>query len=254
MASTTRADGRSSDAIRPITIEVGVQKNPEGSVIYQCGGTRVLIAASVDENVPGWMRGKGNGWVTAEYAMHPRANPQRKEREGRRGQIDGRTQEIQRLIGRALRSIVALDKLGERQIIVDCDVLDADGGTRTAAITGGFVALAMAIDSLRKRGLLVNGVLRSEVAAISAGLVDGRCLVDLPYVEDSKAEVDLNVVSDGRGGLIEVQGTAEGAPVPRGVFDQLVDLGMAAMVPLRAAQDAALAKAGVDLARLRVAP
>jgi ribonuclease PH len=252
MTSKTRADGRSSDAIRPVTIEVGVQKNPEGSVMYACGGTRLLIAASIDENVPGWMRGKGKGWVTAEYAMHPRANPQRKDREGRRGQIDGRTQEIQRLIARSLRSVVQLEKLGERQIIVDCDVLDADGGTRTAAITGGFVALALALDNLRKRGLLQNGVLRGEVAAISSGLVEGRCLVDLPYIEDSKAEVDLNVVSDGRGGLIEVQGTAEGAPVPRAAFDQLVDLGMAAMPALRAAQDEALGKAGVDLARLQV--
>ncbi len=252
MTTKTRADGRSSDAIRPVTIEVGVQKNPEGSVMYACGGTRLLIAASIDETVPGWMRGKGKGWVTAEYAMHPRANPQRKDREGRRGQIDGRTQEIQRLIARSLRSVVQLDKLGERQVIVDCDVLDADGGTRTAAITGGFVALAIALDTLRKRGLLQHGILRSEVAAISAGLVDGRVLVDLPYVEDSKAEVDLNVVSDGRGGLIEVQGTAEGAPVPRAVFDQLVDLGMAAMPSLRAAQDEALAKAGVELSRLQV--
>jgi ribonuclease PH len=252
MASLSRADGRSSDAIRPVSIDIGFQKNPEGSVLYQCGGTRVLVSASVDENVPGWMRGKGNGWVTAEYAMHPRANPQRKEREGRRGQIDGRTQEIQRLIGRALRSVVQLDRLGERQIIVDCDVLDADGGTRTASITAGFVALAIALDSVRKRGLFAQGVLRSEVAAISSGLVDGRCLVDLPYVEDSKAEVDLNVVSDGKNGLIEVQGTAEGAPVPRAIFDQLVDLALGAMPTLRAAQDAALAKAGVDLDRLRV--
>lgn len=252
MASLTRSDGRGSDQIRPISIEVGFQKNPEGSVLYRCGGTRVLISASVDENVPGWMRGKGNGWVTAEYAMHPRANPQRKEREGRRGQIDGRTQEIQRLIGRSLRSVVRLDRLGERQIIVDCDVLDADGGTRTASITGGFVALALALDALKKRGLVQQPLVRSELAAISAGLVGGRCLVDLPYEEDSKADVDLNVVSDGRGGLIEVQGTAEGAPVPRETFDRLVDLGMAAMPALRAAQDAALAKAGVDLSKLLV--
>jgi ribonuclease PH len=252
MVSLTRPDGRGSDQIRPISIETGFQQNPEGSVLYRCGGTRVLISASIDESVPGWMRGKGGGWVTAEYAMHPRANPQRKDREGRRGTIDGRTQEIQRLIGRSLRSVVRLDRLGERQIIVDCDVLDADGGTRTASITGGFVALALALDTLRKRGLVQQPVLRSELAAISAGLVEGRCLVDLPYAEDSKAEVDLNVVSDGRGGLIEVQGTAEGAPVPRATFDQLVDLGMGAMPALRAAQDEALARAGVELKRLLV--
>jgi len=249
---STRVDGRSSDAIREITIETGFLKNPEGSVLYRCGGTRVLISASVEESVPAWMRGKGNGWLTAEYAMHPRANPQRKERDGRKGRIDGRTQEIQRLVGRALRSAVNFGKLGERQITIDCDVLDADGGTRTASITGGFVALALALDVLRKRGSVAAGVLRAPIAAISAGLVDGKRLLDLAYVEDSKAEVDLNVVASSPTSIVEVQGTAEGAPVPRTDFDGLVDLGLAAMPALRAAQDRALVAAGVNLAALGI--
>lgn len=247
----TRTDGRSFDAIRPITIETGFQKFPEGSVLYRCGATRVLVSASVDETLPGWLRGKGRGWVTAEYAMHPRANPQRQDRDSRKGRLDGRVSEIQRLVGRSLRSAVALEKLGERQIVVDCDVLDADGGTRTAAITAGFVALALALDGLRKRGLVTPGVLRSPVCALSVGLVAGAPMCDLAYVEDSAAEVDLNVVSDGAGGIVEVQGTAEGAPVPRSTFDTLVDLALGAMPALRAAQDAALGRAGVDLARLR---
>ncbi len=250
---TTRLDGRSADAIRPIEIQTGYQKNPEGSVLYRCGGTRVLIAASVEETLPPWLRGKGSGWVTAEYAMHPRANPQRKEREGRKGRIDGRTQEIQRLVGRALRSAVDLTKLGERQITIDCDVLDADGGTRTASITGGFVALALALDGLKKRGLVGAGVLRAPVAAISAGLVAGQRLIDLAYVEDSKAAVDLNVVAASVDDVIEVQGTAEGAPVARADFDGLVDLGLAAMPALRAAQNRALEAAGVRLDALGLA-
>jgi ribonuclease PH len=247
---TSRTDGRSADAIRDVKIETGFQKNPEGSVLYTCGGTRVLISASIEESLPPWLRGKGGGWVTAEYAMHPRANPQRKDRDGRKGKIDGRTQEIQRLIGRALRSAVALERLGERQITVDCDVLDADGGTRTASITGGFVALALALASLKKRGVVGPGVVRAPVAAISAGLVSGKLLLDLCYTEDSKAEVDLNVVAGEGGTIVEVQGTAEGAPVPRAHFDGLVDLSLSAIPTLRAAQDAALASAGVSLRSL----
>ena len=247
---STRVDGRSADAIREITIETGFQRNPEGSVLYRCGGTRVLIAASIEESVPPWMRGKGSGWVTAEYAMHPRANPQRKDRDGRKGKVDGRTQEIQRLVGRALRSAVDMKKLGERQITIDCDVLDADGGTRTASITGGFVALALALDALRKRTGLAKGVLRAPNAAISAGLVGGQRLLDLAYVEDAKAEVDLNVVASSSTAIVEVQGTAEGAPVPRADFDGLIDLGLGAIPALRAAQDRALVAAGVDLAAL----
>ena len=246
---STRVDGRGAAAIRPITIETGFQRNPEGSVLYACGGTRVLISASIDEGVSSWMRGKGNGWVTAEYAMHPRANPQRQDRDGRKGRVDGRTQEIQRLIGRSLRAAVDMSKLGERTITVDCDVLDADGGTRTASITGGFVALAIALDKLRAKGSIGAGVLRGQVAAISAGIVGGKPLVDLNYVEDSKAEVDLNVVA-GETGIIEIQGTAEGAPVPRPMWTALVDVALDSMAALRAAQDAGLAAAGVSLDRL----
>jgi ribonuclease PH len=205
-------DGRSTDAIREITIETGFLKNPEGSVLYRCGGTRVLIAASVEESVPTWMRGKGNGWVTAEYAMHPRANPQRKERDGRKGRIDGRTQEIQRLVGRALRSAVDMSKLGERQITIDCDVLDADGGTRTASITGGYVALAQCVSFMKKVGMISKPVLKDHVAAISCGIYKGTPVLDLDYDEDSTAETDANFVITGSGGLVEIQGTAEGAP------------------------------------------
>jgi ribonuclease PH len=248
---STRADGRSSDAIRPISIETGFQKNPEGSVLYACGGTRVLVSASVDEGVASWLRGSGKGWVTAEYSMHPRANPTRQDRDGRRGRgLDGRTQEIQRLIGRALRAAVNPEKLGERTITIDCDVLDADGGTRTASITGGFVALAMALERLRERGLLGKGVLHTPIAAISAGLVGERALLDLCYVEDSKAEVDLNVVASSAEAIVEVQGTAEGRPVPRTAWNGLIDLSLSAFPALRAAQDKALQSAGVSLDKL----
>ena len=247
---STRLDGRSTDALRPLTIETRVQKNPEGSVMISSGVTRILVAASIDESLPPWLRGKGSGWVTAEYAMHPRANPHRQDRDGRRGKVDGRTTEIQRLIGRALRAAVDMKKLGERQIVIDCDVLDADGGTRTAAITGGFVALAMALDHLRRTGLAA-GALRAQVAAISAGMVDGKAMLDLAYVEDSKADVDLNVVATGDGALVEVQGTAEGPPVPRAHFDTLIDLSLGAMPALMRAQKTALASIGIDLDILR---
>ncbi len=247
---TTRLDGRGSATLRPLTIETRVQKFPEGSVMISAGATRILVAASIDESVPPWMRGKGAGWVTAEYAMHPRANPHRQDRDGRRGKIDGRTTEIQRLIGRALRAAVDMKKLGERQIVIDCDVLDADGGTRTAAITGGFIALAMALDHLRRVGAAA-GALRAQVAAISAGMVGSVPMLDLAYAEDSKAEVDLNVVATEDGALVEVQGTAEGPPVPRAHFDALIDLSLGAMPALMKAQREALTKIGIDLDALR---
>lgn len=249
--SQTRLDGRGSGDPRPITITTGFQRFPEGSVIYACGQTRVLIAASVESSVPPWMKGKGNGWVTAEYEMHPRSNPDRQRRSRTRGKIDGRSSEIQRLIARSLRAAVRLDKLGERMITVDCDVLDADGGTRTASITGGFVALAIALDKLRAAGEIGTGVLREEIAAISVGMLDGKHLVDLNYQEDSKAEVDLNVVASGAGGIVEVQGTAEGAPVPKDDFDGLLNAGLGAIPTLVKAQHAALGEAGVDLNKLR---
>lgn len=246
----TRLDARSFDALRPISVEVGPQKNPEGSVLYRCGNTTVLVAVSIEEGVRDWLRGQGKGWITAEYAMHPRANPGRQGRDGRRGQIDGRSQEIQRLVGRGLRAALRLEKLGERTITIDCDVLDADGGTRTASITGGFIALAIAVDKLMKKGLVGPGVLRAPVAAISVGMTDEKALLDLNYIEDRDARVDLNVVAAAGSQIVEVQGTAEGEPVSRAHFDSMVDMALGAMPELMAAQEKALAEAGVDLAKL----
>jgi ribonuclease PH len=246
----SRADGRSYDALRPISIEVNVQRNPEGSVLYRCGGTTVLIAASISEGVPDWMRGTGKGWLTAEYAMHPRANPERNRRDGRSGKVDGRTTEIQRLVGRALRAAVDFEKLGERMITVDCDVLDADGGTRTASITGGMVATAIALDKLRATGLVEKGVLQEPIAAISVGLLHGQPMLDLCYTEDRDAEVDLNFVGTPGGGVVEVQGTAEDAPITREQLDQMVDLGLAAMPALVAAQRHVLGELDIDMDRL----
>ncbi len=246
----SRDDGRSYDALRPVAIEANVQRNPEGSVLYRCGGTTVLIAASVSEGVPDWMRDTGRGWLTAEYAMHPRANPERKRRDGRSGRIDGRSSEIQRLIGRALRAAVDFEKLGERMVTVDCDVLDADGGTRTASITGGMVALAIALDRLRKTGLVEKGVLREPIAAISVGLVEGHPMLDLCYTEDRDAEVDLNVVGTPGGGVVEVQGTAEGAPIAREALDRMIDLALGAMPALADGQRKALQTLDVDVDRL----
>lgn len=246
----SRKDGRSADALRPFAIETGVQRNPEGSVVVAMGGTKVLIAASVQEGVKDFLRGQGRGWVTAEYAMHPRANPERKSREGRNGP-SGRSQEIQRLVGRALRAAVQLDLLGERTIHIDCDVLDADGGTRTASVTGGYVALVIALDALRRRGLVAAGVLREPVAAVSVGLLHGAALLDLNYVEDAACQVDLNLVATESGQIVEVQGTAEGAPMTRKEHDALVDRGLAGIATLVDLQKQALERAGVDVARLR---
>ena len=250
MSGETRSDGRSFDSPRPVQIETGFHRFPEGSVIYRSGRTTVLIAASVEQSVPKWMKGKGSGWVSAEYEMHPRANPQRQRRGRSRGHIDGRSSEIQRLIARSLRAAVRMDRLGERMISVDCDVLDADGGTRTASITGGFIALAIALDRLRRDGEIGAGVLREPVAAISVGMVGDRHLVDLCYDEDSAAEVDLNVVGTGSGAFVEVQGTAEGAPLPKPDFDRLLELGAGALPVLVARQREALEAVGVDLAKL----
>ncbi|HEX7481200.1 MAG TPA: ribonuclease PH [Polyangiales bacterium] len=246
----TRQDGRSADSLRKVSIETRVQRNPEGSVLYSCGGTKVLISATVEEGVQDFLKGKGKGWVTAEYAMHPRANPERQRREGTRGPVSGRSQEIQRLIGRALRAAVRPEKLGERTITLDCDVLDADGGTRTAAITGGYIALVMALDALRKRGLVSSGVLREPVAAVSIGLFDGIAVLDLCYVEDRDAQVDLNLVATQSGNIVEVQGTAEGAPMSRAEHDALVECGLAGIAQLNAEQTKALSALGIDLGRL----
>jgi ribonuclease PH len=196
------------------------------------------------------MRGSGKGWLTAEYAMHPRANPERNRRDGRSGKVDGRTTEIQRLVGRALRAAVDFEKLGERMITVDCDVLDADGGTRTASITGGMIALAMALDGLRATGLVEKGVLHEPIAAISVGLLGDHPMLDLCYTEDRDAEVDLNVVGTPAGGVVEVQGTAEGAPIRREKLDQMIDLALGAMPALAAEQKRALSTLDIDIERL----
>lgn len=249
-----RPDGRALDVLRPVEMTVGFQRYAEGSVLYRAGNTVVLCTASVDPKVPPWMEGKGKGWITAEYQMHPRANPEKREsRDGRGKAPSGRTQEIQRLVGRALRAAVDLKKLGERQITVDCDVLEADGGTRTASITGGFVALAVALAKLRADGKLTEPVIREPVAATSVGFIPGETpgaftlALDLVYVEDSRAEVDLNMVATRSGQVIEVQGTAEGAPVPRREIDQMMDMALVGIERLTHIQEKALAGSGVAL-------
>lgn len=234
---TTREDGRRPDELRPLQISVGAQAYAEGSALIELGATRVLCAASVEESVPAWLRGQGRGWVTGEYAMLPRATLSRTRRE--RNGPGGRTQEIQRLIGRALRAAVDLGALGERTITVDCDVLQADGGTRTASITGGYVALALALRRLRTQGLLADDPLVCAVAAVSVGIVDEQLLLDLAYGEDSRAGFDCNIVATDQGAYVEVQGTAEAGPITRARLDELLklaDLGLARM--LAAQQDA----------------
>jgi ribonuclease PH len=243
-----RPDGRSADSLRPVEMTASFHRPSEGSVLYRAGGTVVLCTASVDEKVPPFLEGKGQGWVTAEYQMHPRANPRRQERDGRGKGLGGRTQEIQRLVGRALRAAVDMRKLGTRTVTIDCDVLEADGGTRTASVTGGFVALALALSKLRVRAL------REPVAATSVGLLDGSGFaLDLCYIEDSKARVDLNVVATATGKIVEVQGTAEGEPVERRDIDAMVDLALAGIATLAGEQRALLARAGVDLAAITLA-
>jgi ribonuclease PH len=234
-------------SIRPVEVNPGFHRFAEGSVLYRAGGTQLLVTASIDDGVPDFMKGRGKGWITAEYQMHPRANPKRREnRDGRDKPLSGRSREIQRLIGRALRAAVDLDKLGERSIVIDADVLEADGGTRTAAITGGFIALAMAIDKLR----LDRKVLRDQVAAVSVGHVDGEYALDLCYAEDSTARVDLNVVATAKGGMVEIQGTAEGEPVPRSDVDAMVDLALIGVAELCVVQRKALGSVGIELGRL----
>jgi ribonuclease PH len=245
-----RFDGRDASELRPTSYLAGFQRYPEGSVLYRSGNTTVLCACSIEEKVPPFLEGRGAGWVTAEYAMHPRANPDRRQKRSGGDKVDGRSQEIQRLIGRSLRAAVHMDKLGERTLSLDCDVLEADGGTRTASITGGMVAVAIALSRLIDKGLVKPGVLRAPVAAVSVGIVGGNVLLDLPYVEDSKAQVDLNVVANGAGDIIEVQGTAEGAPMPRADLDRLVDLGLRGIAQLVEQQRAAMLQAGVSLDKL----
>jgi ribonuclease PH len=236
-----RPDGRLADELRPIELELGYQDWAEGSVLFTQGRTRVLVAASVLEDAPRWMRGTGRGWVTAEYAMLPRATAERSPREVSKGRPSGRTQEIQRLIGRSLRAVTDLSKLGERTITVDCDVLLADAGTRCASITAGYVALAMAVGQLEETGVVKPGALVDTVAAVSVGVVGGRPVLDLSYEEDAGAEVDCNVVMTGSGSLVEVQGTAEGEPFSRAELDALLDLADAGIKRLTELQRDALA-------------
>jgi ribonuclease PH len=217
-----RRDGRAWDELRPVRMKPGFVEYAEGSVLIEAGRTRVLCNATVEDSVPPWRLGSGAGWVTAEYALLPRSTHQRTRRETRG--LGGRTQEIRRLIGRSLRAAVDLGQLGERTILLDCDVIQADGGTRTAAITGGYVALALAIQRLAEAGAVQPEVLTTQVAAISLGLVEGELLLDLSYDEDSAATADFNVVMTGEGRLIEVQGTAEGAPFDRDALDRVLDL------------------------------
>jgi ribonuclease PH len=220
----SRKDGRAADELRPITFERDFTEMADGSVLVSFGRTRVLCTASVDEDVPRWMRGTGKGWVTAEYSMLPGSSPERIRREVEKGKPSGRTQEIQRLIGRSLRAVVDMRALGERQILVDCDVLQADGGTRTASICGGWVALHDACTRLVTAGKLGANPVVEPCAAISVGIVDGTPVLDLPYVEDAGAEVDMNVVMTGSGRFVEVQGTAEGMAFTRGELDSLLAL------------------------------
>jgi ribonuclease PH len=242
MPTTTRPDGRTADQLRPVTITRNWQLYAEGSVLVEFGDTKVLCAASVTPGVPRWRRGSGSGWVTAEYAMLPRATNTRNDRESVRGKIGGRTHEISRLIGRSLRAAIDLSALGENSIAIDCDVLQADGGTRTASITGAYVALADAVEWLRGQGKLAQAQpLVNSVAAVSVGIVDGQPLLDLAYVEDVRAETDMNVVCTGSGDFVEVQGTAEGAPFSRRELDALLELAAAGCAELMDHQKAALA-------------
>jgi ribonuclease PH len=228
-----------------VTFELNYAPFAEGSVLITTGATRVLCAATLEERIPSWMTEHKRGWVTAEYAMLPRATKNRTHRE--RSRNSGRTHEIQRLIGRSLRAVTHLDKLGERQVICDCDVIQADAGTRTASITGSWVALAQVCDKLLRAGLISHIPLHDQVAAVSVGLVDGEILVDLDYPEDSAAQVDLNLVMTGRGDLVEVQGTAEGAPFSRGDLNRMLDSGWLALERLFLAQRQALETAGITL-------
>jgi len=238
--SPERSGGRAPDELRPISIEPGFMRSATGSALIAAGGTRVICTASVQESVPKWLAGQGRGWLTAEYGMLPASTGERKQRDVTRGRLDGRTVEIQRLIGRSIRGVVDFAALGERTVYVDCDVLEADGGTRCAAITGGYVALELACRQLLDSGTIGSLPLTGSVAAVSCGVVDGEPLLDLDYPEDSAAEVDANVVMTGDGGLVEVQATAERTPLSRTHLDELLALAAGGIERLRAAQADAL--------------
>ena len=231
-----RADGRAPDELRPVSVEAGYMRTATGSALIAQGGTKVICTASAVDDVPRWLKGKGRGWVTAEYGMLPASTGERKQRDVSRGRPDGRTVEIQRLIGRSIRGIVDFEALGERTVYLDCDVLEADGGTRCASITGAYVALQLALQRMIDEGSLPSLPLNQSVAAVSCGIVEGRALLDLDYSEDSAAEVDANVVMTGDGGLVEVQATAERTPLSRASLDELLALSAAGIEELRTAQ------------------
>lgn len=242
MTEIIRADGRAPDQLRPITIERGWSDQAEGSALVSFGRTKVLCTASFTGGVPRWLSGKGKGWVTAEYSLLPGSTGERVSREAAKGRQSGRTQEIQRLIGRSLRSVCDMVALGELQITVDCDVLQADGGTRTASICGAYVALHDALTRLVQKGTLRANPLTEAVAAVSVGVVDGVCLLDLPYEEDNRAEVDMNVVMTSSGRFVEVQGTAEGMPFTKGELDEMLSLAEHGIAQLLDLQTAVLAE------------
>ncbi len=236
----SRPDGRALDQLRPVEIELGFIDNPAGSALIRMGRTLVLCTVHLQEQVPGWLKGGGTGWVTAEYSMLPGSTDTRGEREAARGRPSGRTLEIPRLIGRSLRAVTDMEILGERALWVDCDVLQADGGTRTAAITGAYVALASACDRLVENKIIERTPLRDSVAAVSVGVVDGEVRLDLAYAEDARAEVDMNVVQTGQGRLVEVQGTGEGGTFGRDDLDRMLDLGARGIAELTAIQNKVL--------------
>jgi ribonuclease PH len=235
-----RNDGRQADQLRPVAITRNFLKDPEGSVLMAMGNTKVICTASVENGVPSFLRGKGTGWLTAEYQMLPRSTTTRTPREALRGKVSGRTQEIMRLVGRSLRSVMDLSKLGERTIYIDCDVIQADGGTRTASITGGYVALADAVTRLEQAGAIPAGVLRGAVAAVSVGVVAGVALLDLNYPEDSQADVDMNIVMTGQGKFVELQSTAEKEAFDQALLKRMITLGSKGIRQLIAAQKKAL--------------
>ncbi|MGE3334714.1 MAG: ribonuclease PH [Rhodospirillaceae bacterium] len=245
MTETRRPSGRSADALRPVSLELGVNKHAEGSCLVKFGDTHVLCTATIEEQVPPWLKGGGKGWVTAEYGMLPRATNTRTAREAAKGGQSGRTQEIQRLIGRALRAVTDLRTFGEIQIRLDCDVIQADGGTRTASVTGAYVALHQAFGTMKKLGAIHRIPLKEPVAAISAGLYNGMPVLDLDYAEDSKAQADANFVLTASGGIVEVQGTAEDHPFTEAEFHALLDLAKKGIGELVVLQRAALAKIGL---------
>jgi len=220
----TRPSGRAANELRKIEIQTDVSKHAEGSCLIKFGDTHVLCTATIEENVPGWMKNKGSGWITAEYGMLPRSTDKRMDREAAKGKQTGRTQEIQRLIGRALRAAISMDKMGERQIRIDCDVIQADGGTRTAAITGAYIAAHLAFQHLQNIGLVKELPIKNSVAAISCGIYNGVPVLDLDYIEDSNADTDANFVMTGAGGIVEIQGTAEKEPFSEAELQSLIDL------------------------------